>query len=85
MFLPLLLLLVLPQSNCVSSKQYGLEDAVDDLKSEKLEDIENKVEELENKLQTKNAEVENLQEQLKEVKVQLVSGGGQSKEASCRN
>ena len=86
MSLLLLLLLVLPLSNCESSKGAVKDDLEETMyKSEKLNGIEDKVEELEKKLETKNAEVENLQEQLKEVKVQLVSGGGQSKEASCRN
>ena len=86
MLLHLLLLLVLPLSNCESSKETVKDDLEETMfKSEKLKGLKDKVEELEKKLETKNAEVENLQEQLKEVKVQLVSGGGQSKEASCRN
>ena len=87
----LLLLLVLPLSNPVSSEQS--ENVKDDpeetmYKSEKLEDkfeelmqrmermdISWKTEkaDLEKKLETKNVEVENLQEQLKEVKVKMLA------------
>ena len=90
----LLLLLVLPLSICVSSKQYGTgENVEDDLeeklyKREKLDDMEDKFQELiqrmdnrwkmekahlEKMLETKNVEVENLQKQLKEMKVQFES------------
>ena len=69
-----LLLLNLLLHLCVSAKHSGLEETVkDDLeetkyKNEKLDDIENNVEDLENKLETKNV---NLQNQLKEMKVQF--------------
>ena len=74
MSLLLILLLVLPLSNCESSNETVRDDLEETMyKSEKLDRIEDKVEELEEKLETKNAEVENLQEQLKEVKVQFKS------------
>ena len=74
-FLPLLLLLVLPLSNRVSSEQLGLEENVqNEEKSEELNDIDKKVEKLiqrmermdilEKKLETKNAEFESRLEEL---------------------
>ena len=72
-----LLLLHLLLHLCVSAKQSRLEEAVkDDLeeimcKTEKLDGTESIIEELESKLETKIVEVENLQTQLKEVKVQF--------------
>ena len=82
MSLLLLLLLVLSLSNLVSSKPSGLEKNVkEEENSENLNDIDKKVEKLiqrmermdilEKKLEAKNMEVENLQKQLKEVKVQM--------------
>ena len=68
MSLLLLLLLVLPQSNCDS-------ETFKDDTMHTSESIENKFEKLENnwrqELETKNAEVENLQKELKEMKVQF--------------
>ena len=68
MSLLLLLLLVLPLSNCDS-------ETFKDDTMHTSESIENKFEKLENnwrqELETKNAEVENLQEQLKDMKVQF--------------
>merc|ERR1712037_76941 len=87
--LPLLLLLVLPLSNRVSSEQSRLEE--EKYKSENLNGIDKKADELmqrmerldiswklekadlEKKLETKNAEVENLQERVKEGEVQFES------------
>ena len=69
MSLLLFLLLVLPLSNCESSKETVKDDGMGTMY--KSGSIENKFEELEKKLETKNAEVENLQEQLKEMKVQF--------------
>ena len=72
MALLLLLLLALPLSNCESSKETVKDDLEETMyKSEKLEGIEEKVEELETKLEAKNVEMANLQNQLKEVKMQL--------------
>merc|ERR1712037_1009064 len=85
----LLLLLVLPLSNRVSSEQSRLEE--EKYKSENLNGIDKKADELmqrmerldiswklekadlEKKLETKNAEVENLQERVKEGEVQFES------------
>ena len=69
MSLLLLLLLVLPLSNCESSKETVKDDRIGTMYTSMS--IENKFEELEKKLETKNAEVENLQEQLKDMKVQF--------------
>merc|ERR1711971_351846 len=72
MSLLLILLLVLPLANSESSKETVKDDLEQTMyKSEKLNGIEDKFEELEKKLETKNVDVENLQEQLKEMKVQL--------------
>merc|ERR1712110_1054951 len=89
MCLLLLLLLVLPLSNRVSSEQSGLEE--EKYKSENLNGIDKKVYELmqrmermniswklekadlEKKLEAKNAEVENLQKRMMEGEVQFES------------
>ena len=74
MSLLLLLLLVLPLSNCESSKETVKDDLVETMyKSEKLNGIEDKVEELEKKLETKNVEVENLHRRLTEMEMQFES------------
>ena len=84
MSLLLLFLLVLPLSNCESSKEIVQDDLEETIyKSEKLEEIEDKVEELENKLEAKNVELDNLQNQLKEVKMEL--GYSQKKAADLEN
>merc|ERR1712210_325814 len=77
----LLLLLVLPLSNPVSSRPSRLEENMKEEKSEKLNDIDKKVEKLiqrmermdilDKKLETKNVEMENLQQQVKEGELQF--------------
>ena len=72
MSLLLLLLLVLPLSNCESSNETVKDDLKEIMyKNENLGRIQDKVEELEKKLETKNAEVENLQKRLTEMEVQF--------------
>ena len=74
----LLLLLVLPLSNCESVKQSGLEDAINIdpeekmYNSEKLNNVTEKEDELIQRiLEIKDVEIETLRQQLKEVKVQF--------------
>ena len=69
MSLLLLLLLVLPLSNCESSNETVKDDRIGTMYTSMS--IENKFEELEKKLETKNVEVENLQRQLEDMKVQF--------------
>ena len=72
MSLLLLLLLVLPLSNCKSSKETVKDDLEETMyKNENMDRIQDKIEELEKKLETKNAEVENLQKRLTEMEVQF--------------
>ena len=78
MFLLLLLLLVLPLSKHVCSKETFKDDR-EGLMYTQLDGIEDKFEQLERKLETKNVEVENLEEQLKEMKVQF---GNKDREAA---
>ena len=75
MFLLLLLLLVLPLSNHVSPKETFKDDR-EGLMYTQLDGIEDKFEQLERKL---DVEVENLEEQLKEMKVQF---GNKDREAA---
>ena len=82
--------LLLHLSNCGSSKQFGLEDAIKDgpeetmYKSKKLNSIEEKEEEY--KVERMNIsckmELENLRQQLEEMKVQFGNGKNGNKEVA---
>ena len=83
MSLLLLLLLVLPLSNCEFSNETVKDDLEETMyKKEKVGGIEDKVEELEKKLDTKNMEVENLQKRLTELTEEVMKMKNQKQDVA---